>query len=77
MNIQADIKQLLEESGWPASRLASEAGIPAPVITRFLRGDRKGMHTRTLEKLWPFLYGDRRPTPVPPADSTPETTAAA
>ncbi|MFW5970493.1 MAG: helix-turn-helix domain-containing protein [Desulfovermiculus sp.] len=58
MDIKQDIKQYLKESGWSASRLAREAGVATPVITRLMTGERKGIHSQTLSKLWPFLYGD-------------------
>jgi DNA-binding Xre family transcriptional regulator len=63
MNIKADLKNVLAESGWSASRLAAAAGVSAPVVTRFLSGARAGLHSSTLEKLWPFIYGDKRPNP--------------
>jgi DNA-binding Xre family transcriptional regulator len=64
MNIKHDIQTMLTEAGWPAARLAEVAGVPAPVITRLLSGKRKGLHTSTLCKLWPYVYGDKRPAPV-------------
>ncbi|WP_319764467.1 helix-turn-helix transcriptional regulator [Maridesulfovibrio sp.] len=63
MNIKEDLKKFLEDTGWTAAKLANEANISAPVITRFLSGARKGLHSSTLEKLWPYLYGDKRPKP--------------
>jgi DNA-binding Xre family transcriptional regulator len=64
MDIKQDIKQYLEVSGWSASRLAREAGVATPVITRLMTGERKGVHSQTLSKLWPFLYGDINPSDI-------------
>lgn len=61
MNIKSDLKKLLAESGWTVLRLASEAGVSKDSLYRLLRGERGGVNSTTLEKLWPFLYGDRRP----------------
>lgn len=67
MDIPTDIREFLTVSGWTAKRLAVEAGVEPSTITRLVRGERQGVNSRTLDKLWPFLYGDRRPVPVPPA----------
>jgi len=60
MNIQQDIRQFLEKTGWSAYRLANESGVNKDVIYRLVRGDRRGANSRTIERLWPFLYSDRR-----------------
>jgi DNA-binding Xre family transcriptional regulator len=62
MNIREQIEKALLQHGWTATRLAREAGIAPPVITRFLSGERSGLHSSTLEKLWPYICGDKRPT---------------
>jgi len=79
MDIPADIREFLKATGWTAKRLAVEAGMEPSTITRLVRGERKGMHSSTLEKLWPFLYGERRPVPVlpPRAETVSEPPAAA
>lgn len=64
MNIKQEIQNALERLGWTATKLANEAGVAPPVLTRFLSGDRDGIHSKTLEKLWPFIYGDKRPKPT-------------
>ncbi|MBI9113294.1 hypothetical protein [Maridesulfovibrio ferrireducens] len=61
MNLKEDLTHMLAESDWTASRLSIESGVPAPVLTRFLRGTRKGLHSSTVEKIWPFVYGEKRP----------------
>ena len=60
MNIQADIRKLLRESGWSQGRLAQEAGINESALSKFL-GRKEG--DSIAERLWPFVYGDKRPTP--------------
>lgn len=59
--LREDIRKTLDVTGWPAAKLAKESGVPPACITRLLRGTRGGVHSTTLEKLWPFLYGPKRP----------------
>jgi hypothetical protein len=59
MDIRKDLLNFLNLSGWNPNRLAKEARVSKDVIYRLVRGERKGMNSRTLEKLWPFLYGDQ------------------
>jgi DNA-binding Xre family transcriptional regulator len=61
MDIQNDIKKYLENRRCSASYLAKQAGVAPPIITRILSGERKGVHSKTLERLWPFLYEDNTP----------------
>ena len=63
MNLATDFDKFFLETGWNPYRLAKAAGIKVEIITRVQKGERKGVHSTTLEKLWPFLYGDRRPRP--------------
>lgn len=65
MNITDEFARFFRETGWSPYRLAKEAGIKVEIITRVQKGTRKGLHSSTLEKLWPFLYGDKRPQPLP------------
>lgn len=55
--------------GWSINRLACESGVEQGSLSRFSRGRdiQKSLSYTTLERLWPFLYGDRRPSPLPPA----------
>lgn len=69
MDIKQDILAFLEATGWNASQLAHAAKISQPVISRLLTDGasrRHGCHSSTLQKLFPFLYGDRRPTTPDP-----------
>lgn len=61
MNITHDLVQFFAETKWTQTRLAKEAGIHIVSLNRLTRGHRKGCSSATLEKLWPFLYGDKRP----------------
>ena len=67
MNMKQDIKTLLAEVGWSPLNLAAAAGVSKDSIYRLLNGSRKGGNSTTLEKLYPFLYGDKRPAPKPEA----------
>ena len=64
MNIREDIINLLNESGWSQTALALESGVPQSTLSKILTGVSKGVHSSTLEKLWPYLYGEKRPSPA-------------
>lgn len=55
MNLKDEITKCLARNGWKPSRLAAEAGVPQPVISRIMTGRRRGVHSETLFKLRPFL----------------------
>jgi hypothetical protein len=69
MNIREDLKSYLDSTGTTPAKLARQARIPVNVITRFIKGERSGIHSTTVEKLWPFLYGDRPPSPPEPKEA--------
>ncbi|WP_424450080.1 helix-turn-helix domain-containing protein [Pseudodesulfovibrio tunisiensis] len=52
---------MLTESGWSQTNLARASQVPQSTISKILNGASKGIHSSTLEKLWPYLYGDQRP----------------
>lgn len=58
MDIKKDIELFLKQSGWKQSELAKNANIHPVTLNRLLRGKRTGFNSVTLEKLWPFLYGE-------------------
>lgn len=62
MKLKEDIAIALERNGWKATRLAREAGVAPPVVTRIMSGKRVGVRLETLKKLWPFIYPG---TPMP------------
>lgn len=55
MNLVEKIQACLDARGWKATKLANEAGVPIPCITRVLSGERQGMHSKNLMKLQPFF----------------------
>ena len=61
MNIKSDIKKVLAESGMSVTELARLSDVNQSILSRFVNGKQKGLHSDTLEKLWPFIYGDKRP----------------
>jgi transcriptional regulator with XRE-family HTH domain len=63
MNLAQDIQSCLRSRGWTPAVLAREAGVKSvQAITRVLKGEREGMHSKNLLKLAPFLYGSNSPT---------------
>ncbi|MDL2268245.1 hypothetical protein LJC46_09750, partial [Desulfovibrio sp. OttesenSCG-928-G15] len=66
MNIKSDIDRFLEASGWSPYRLAKESGVNLNIIRRVQLGQRDGVHSSTLARLAPFIYGDKFPTTQEP-----------
>lgn len=62
MNIKTDIENMLAESGLNLTALARLSGVNQSILSRFINGDQSGLNSKTLEKLWPYIYGDKRPT---------------
>lgn len=60
MNIRHDLKIFFAETGWPILRLAKASGVDAGNLNRVVHGKR-GLNSKSIEKLWPYLYGDKRP----------------
>lgn len=46
--------------GRPMTRIARDAGVPEPVVTRFMAG-RRGLHVRSLDRLAAELGLELRP----------------
>jgi transcriptional regulator with XRE-family HTH domain len=62
MDLAKDIQNCLDSRGWTPAVLAREAGVKSvQAITRVLKGEREGMHSKNLLKLQPFFT-----TPTPP-----------
>jgi transcriptional regulator with XRE-family HTH domain len=66
MDIKSDIERFRKETGWSVLKLAAAAGVSKDSIYRLLRGDRRGINSTTLQRLWPFIYGDKRPAAASP-----------
>lgn len=64
MDIARSIKKFLKVSGWNVYQLAQRTGVPASSLYRLINGQRKSIRTDTLEKLWPYLFGDKSPLQV-------------
>lgn len=64
MNLKEDIENCLARGWKNPHRLAKAAGLKSDMgIRRVLSGERQGFNSKNYALLWPFLYGDRRPTP--------------
>lgn len=70
MDIKLDIETCLERLGWTSYRLAKESKVNLSVIRRVLRGQRTGLNSATLSRLWPFLYGTAAPCTLPSSHLT-------
>lgn len=49
------IKAAVRDSGLPVAHIAKSAGVPQPVLQRFLSGDRDNIRLDTAEKLCRFF----------------------
>lgn len=62
--LRNDVREILAIPGMSMNKLATEAGIEWGVLKRFTaQGSSAGISFSTAEKLWPFIYGDKRPRP--------------
>lgn len=59
MNIKEDISAFLKANNCTQAELARRAKIHPIIISRLLRGERNGLHSKTLEKLWPVIHSDK------------------
>jgi len=68
MNIisQDSIRDRLRSLSITQQELSRKSGVSQPSISKFLGG--KSITVTTLEKLWPFLYGDASPSSPNPGD---------
>lgn len=59
-----DVRDVVDSPGMSINRLATDAGVEWAVVKRFLSAkQRTGINASTLERLWPFIYGEKRPLP--------------
>lgn len=75
MKLKKDVETMLAESGWNIPRLIAESGANKDSVYRLLNGTRDGVNSSTLEKMWPFIYGDKRPPALPKEVKTPNEAA--
>lgn len=61
MNIKHDLETFLDETGWDIPKLVIASGANKDSLYRLINGSRQGLSYKTLQKLWPFIYGDQRP----------------
>lgn len=64
MNIKADLETFFRETGWTQRHLATVTGVNEVQISDYKHGRRKPS-SAVLERLWPYLYGPKRPAPQP------------
>ena len=62
--LRRDILAFGNLPGWSITRLARESDVEQGSLSRFVNDKLKSLNGETIEKLWPFLYGDRRPAPA-------------
>jgi transcriptional regulator with XRE-family HTH domain len=67
--VREDLRGLLAEAGWSQSRLSKESGVSQGCISRFLSDEEAGMNYRSFQRLWPYIYGEKRPAPAEPGAS--------
>jgi plasmid maintenance system antidote protein VapI len=63
MNITEDINNFLRLSGWSIHRLAKASGVDPGNLNRVVHG-KQGLNSKSVERLWPYLYGDKRPSAI-------------
>lgn len=76
--VRLALAALVALEGWSPTRLSKESGVRVNIITRFIKGERQEMRSGTLDRLWPFLFGDRRPTGATwdiPSETIPDVAA--
>jgi transcriptional regulator with XRE-family HTH domain len=66
MNYGKAIRKYLQIHGISATSFSKICGVPQPVLSRLLSGQQHGVHSRTLEKLWPYLSENKK---FPPEDN--------
>lgn len=54
------LRKAIQSSGKPVSTVASDAGVPQPVLHRFVRGERD-LTMRTAQKLADYFQLELRP----------------
>lgn len=65
--LRNDIQEVLKTRSITLHRLASESGVEAASLWRFVNNENANLSTDSLFKLWPHLYGAQTPLPVLPS----------
>lgn len=73
-NLRREIEELATRPGWSIAKLARESGVEQASLSRFCKGDQRSLNGANIEKVWPFIYGDKRPPDL--QELTPEPTTA-
>lgn len=60
-NIRRDLGRFTKDTGHSLNWLANASGVEQGSLSRFSRGVQKGLRGETVERIWPFLYGPKRP----------------
>lgn len=62
--LRNDIQAVLEDRGITLHRLASESGVEAASLWRFVNNETANLSTDSLFRLWPHVYGAQKPLPL-------------
>lgn len=65
--MRCEVAAIASLPGWSINRVSDESGVSKDNVYRFVKG-MICLSWPSLEKLWPFLYGDKRPLPTQPQD---------
>lgn len=60
-----DLRDATLTPGSNRHAIAKKAGVDWASIERFLTNERKALSGKTIEKLWPFVYGEQKSNPSP------------
>lgn len=72
-SLRNDIQAAIKAKGLNLRKLAQMAGVSQSSLWSFVNCQREAISTDTLFRLWPHIYGDQTPIPLPLAEA--ETSA--
>jgi lambda repressor-like predicted transcriptional regulator len=58
--LRGEVRAICRVKGWSMTRLARASGVDQASLSRFLSGS-AGLKGDSIEKLWPFVFGECRP----------------
>lgn len=64
LTLRNDIQTVLKDRGITLHRLASESGVEAASLWRFVNNENANLSTDSLFRLWPHVYGAQKPLPL-------------